>query len=86
MARANAISNVKVEQIDFDKSRATDVIEKEGYNVTLYPSQRSMELITEWMNYRKENNIECEYLFVTKYNGRWKKLKLVHFKVTGLRK
>ncbi|CAL8901881.1 tyrosine-type recombinase/integrase [Bacillus sp. FSL R7-0651] len=73
MARANAISNVKVEQIDFDKSRATDVIEKEGYNVTLYPSQRSMELITEWMNYRKENNIECEYLFVTKYNGRWKK-------------
>lgn len=73
MARANAISNVKVEQIDFERLRVEDVIEKEGYKVTLFPSQRAINLVKEWLEYRTENGIECEYLFITKYGGTWKK-------------
>jgi integrase/recombinase XerC len=74
MARANAISNVRLEQIDFEKGRVERVIEKEGYEVTLFPSKRTMDLINQWVDYRKENNIECEYLFITKYHGEWKKV------------
>lgn len=73
MARANAISNVRVEQINFETNRIERVIEKEGYEVTLFPSQRTMDLIKKWLDYRKENDIENEYLFVTKYSGQWKK-------------
>lgn len=28
-----------------------------------------------WMNYRKENNIESEWLFIKKENGKWRKMK-----------
>lgn len=74
MARANAISNVRIEQINFERSRIVDVLEKEGYKVTLFPSQRTMELIEKWLKYRKDNEIESEYLFITKYGGSWKKV------------
>lgn len=74
MARANAISNVKIEQINFEKGRVEDVLEKEGYRVTLFPSQRTMELIKQWLKYREEQGIENEYLFITKYGGQWKKV------------
>lgn len=74
MARANAISNVKIEQINFEKGRVEDVLEKEGYKVTLFPSKRAMELIRQWLKYREEQGIENEYLFITKYGGQWKKV------------
>jgi len=74
MARANAISNVKIEQINFEKNRVEDVLEKEGYRVTLFPSQRTMDLIKQWLKYREEQGIENEYLFITKYGGQWKKV------------
>lgn len=73
MARVNAISNVKIEQIDFNSKRIVGVKEKQGYIVTLFPSERTMELIKKWLEYRKQNGIECEYLFITKYGGEWKK-------------
>lgn len=74
MARANAISNVKIEQINFEKNRVENVLEKEGYRVTLFPSQRTMDLIKQWLKYREEQGIENEYLFITKYGGQWKKV------------
>ena len=74
MARANAISNVEIEQINFEKNRVEDVLEKEGYRVTLFPSQRTMDLIKQWLKYREEQGIENEYLFITKYGGQWKKV------------
>lgn len=74
MARANAISNVKNEQINFEKNRVENVLEKEGYRVTLFPSQRTMDLIKQWLKYREEQGIENEYLFITKYGGQWKKV------------
>lgn len=74
MARVNAISNVKIEQIDYETNRVERVLEKEGYEVTLFPSQRCMELIKQWIKYREENNIENEYLFISKYKGEWGKV------------
>jgi integrase/recombinase XerC len=74
MARVNAVSNIKVDQIDFETGIISGVREKEGYIVDLYCSDRTMELIKKWLQYRKENGIECEYLFITKYNGEWKQV------------
>lgn len=74
MARVNAVSNVKIDQIDFNDSSVNKVLEKEGYLVDLFPSEVTFKLIKEWLNHRKENGIDSEYLFITKYGGEWKKV------------
>lgn len=71
MARANAIANVKINQIDFKNNRVVDVLEKEGYLVNLFPSKATMSLIKDWINYRKKEGIENEYLFIAFYRGEW---------------
>lgn len=71
MLRVNAISNIKVDQIDFDSGVITGIKEKEGYIVDGYCSDLTMDLIKKWLHYRKENGIESEYLFITKYTGEW---------------
>lgn len=76
MLRVNAISNIKVEQIDFETGVISGIKEKEGYIVDGYCSDRTMELIKKWMEYREENGIECEYLFITKYSGDWKQVNI----------
>ncbi|WJJ55277.1 hypothetical protein QB910_000033 [Dabrowskivirus KKP3916] len=73
MARVNAISNVRLEQINFKTNRIERVLEKEGYEVTLFPSKRCMELILRWMKEREKLGIDSEYLFISKYNGKWGK-------------
>lgn len=71
MARVKALNSIRIEQINFEEGVIERVIEKEGYEVDLYPSDLSMELINKWLDYRKEQDIECEYLFIGKYNGKW---------------
>lgn len=73
LLRVNALSNIKIDQIDFENKRINDILEKEGYVVRAFPSQRACDLAKQWIEQRKEKGIECEYLFVTKYNGEWKK-------------
>lgn len=86
MARVNAISNIKVEQIDFGTNRIERVLEKEGYEVTLFPSTRCMELIKQWIEYRKDKNIECEYLFIIKGKDGWKKVDKSTLQSTWIKK
>lgn len=74
MARVNALSNIKIEQIDLEKKRIERVIEKEGYEVILLFDNRCKELIEKCLDERKKNEINNEYLFVTKYAGEWKKV------------
>ena len=65
MARVNAVSNLKWEQIDFENEIVGDVIEKEGYSVTLYPDSNVFELLKELKKERNIKNIECEYVFIS---------------------
>jgi len=74
MARANAISNIRIEQINFEEKEVNGVLEKEGKTVDLFPSEYTFELIKKWLAYRKKEKIESEYLFITKYKGEWKKV------------
>ena len=74
MARVNAVCNIRLDQINLDTKTIEGVKEKEGYIVDLFFSDKTSKLIKEWLDYRKKNKIECEYLFVTKYSGDWKQV------------
>jgi len=70
MARVTAISSVKWNQIDFDQRVANNVLEKEGYLVTLSFSEDVKSILIELKEFRKNNNINDEgFLFVTQMDG-----------------
>ena len=71
LARVNALSNIPIDNIILEDRVIERIIEKEGYEVTLIFSDRCKELIQKWLDYRKENNIDCKFLFITKYKGVW---------------
>lgn len=74
MARVNALSNIKWEQIDLDNYVVDEVLEKEGYIVTLYFNDRTRKLLEQLKKEREENGIDCDYLFMSKYNGIYDKV------------
>lgn len=74
MARVTAISNTKWSQIDFQERVINDVIEKEGYNVTLYFSEEVKNLLMDLKKTRLEKGIECDYVFISKYRGQYKQV------------
>lgn len=74
MARVNAVSNTKWDQIDFDMRTVNDVLEKEGKIVTLYFNNYTKELLLKLKKERKEKGIDCEYVFISKYNGIYDKV------------
>jgi integrase len=69
MARVNAVSNTRWEQIDFDERTVNDVLEKEGKVVTLYFSVDVKELLLKLQEERQKNNIDDKgYVFITRYD------------------
>lgn len=76
MARVTAISSVKWDQINFEERIASNVIEKEGYLVTLSFSEDVKSILLEMKKFRYENHIDdAGFLFVTQMDG-------VHHQVT----
>lgn len=71
MARVNAVRNIRLDQLDLEENSVSGVREKEGYIVDLYMSDRTVELIKEWLDERKEREVDSEYLFSTRYGGKW---------------
>lgn len=65
MLRVNALSNIRVENIDFEKKKIVDIKEKEGYIVTASLSDKCISLIKEWIENREQDS---ELLFVNR-NG-----------------
>ncbi|NLJ50155.1 MAG: site-specific integrase, partial [Candidatus Atribacteria bacterium] len=71
MARVTAVSNTRWDQIDFDGRVVNDVIEKEGYIVTLYFSNEVSGYLRELREFRAENKIDDDgFVFVATYNGK----------------
>lgn len=56
MARVNAISSIRWDQIDFENKIIKGVVEKEGKIVDLYFSDEVKYLLIQLKNQRKENN------------------------------
>ena len=69
MARVTAISNIKWNQINFEKRTIDDVLEKEGKIVDLYFSEEVKELLLALQEYNKQQNINSDYVFASKYKG-----------------
>jgi integrase/recombinase XerC len=75
MARVNALANITLKQLNFETKRIERVIEKEGYEVELMMDDRIIELIKKWLLERTEKGIECDFLFVTRYDKSWNNAK-----------
>lgn len=74
MARVSAVNSIRWEQIDFNERTINDVIEKEGYNVTLYFSEEVKGLLKSLKSYRLGKGINCEYVFISKYRSGYKQV------------
>lgn len=69
MARVNAVSNVRWEQVDFKNRVVNDVLEKEGKIVTLYFNKEVLTKMQGLIEYRKQKNIDDKgFMFITKHN------------------
>ena len=70
LARVNAVSNVRWENINFEERIVSDVIEKEGYIVDLSFSENVKTLLLDLKKYREENNIDDGgFVFIGTRNG-----------------
>lgn len=86
MARGNAISNILIDQIDFDKCIVNDVEDRQGHKITLFPSERCMHLIKKWINERNNLGIENEYLFIARYGGVYNNVKKQTLQTSWIKK
>lgn len=72
MARINAVHNTRWEQIDYANRTVSNVVEKEGYVVTLYFSKEVCGLLQGLKKFREENDIDDGgYVFVSVINGKY---------------
>jgi site-specific recombinase XerD len=75
MARVNAVSNTRWEQIDFKERIVSDVLEKEGKIVELYFSTEVSVLLRQLKQFRAENGInDMGYIFYSVYDGEIRKI------------
>ena len=74
MARVTAVSNTKWSQIDFEECVVNDVLEKGDKIVTLMFNEEVRDLLLKLKEERETNNIQCEYVFASKYKDKWDKV------------
>lgn len=74
MARVTAVCNTKWSQIDFEECVVNDVLEKGDKIVTLMFNEEVKNLLLKLKKERDKNNIECDYVFASKYKDKWNKV------------
>lgn len=74
MARVNAVANLKWKQINFDECEVNEVLEKGDKIVDLFFNEEVRDLLLKLKNEREEHGIDCEYVFISKRNGVYKKV------------
>lgn len=74
MARVTAVCNTKWSQIDFEECVVNDVLEKGDKIVTLMFNEEVRDLLLKLKEEREKNNIQCEYVFASKYKDKWDKV------------
>lgn len=73
-ARISAIHSLKISQLNLEENTFENVREKEGYIVSIIFFNETKELLKEWIKYRKEKNIESDYLFLTFYDKNYRQM------------
>lgn len=74
LARVNAISNITWKQINFEERVISNVLEKEQRIVDLFFSDDVKKLLLKLKAEREEKGIDCEYVFITRYDSAWNKV------------
>jgi integrase/recombinase XerC len=85
-ARINAVTNVRLDNIDFADGIVKDVIEKGSKKVELFPSKRAFELIKQWLDFRKKEGIQNDYLFLSHYKKEWNQVTKVTIQTLWIKK
>lgn len=72
--RISAGQSLKISQLDLDNKCFRNVRHKEGYIKPVLFFDETKEIIIEWLEERREKEIDIDYLFVTKYKGQYKQM------------
>lgn len=72
--RISAIQSLKISQLNLKGGYFTNVREKGNKIVDVIFLDKAEQLLTEWLEYRKNNNIISDYIFVTKENGEYRQM------------
>lgn len=70
-SRVGAWKQFSEENLDLDNRTFFDIREKEGKIRELSFSRRGQELLKEWIQYKKDNNIDTPAIYAVKYAGKW---------------
>ena len=73
-ARISEIYNLTLNQLNLYEMVFNNVRLKEGYIESLIFFPATKKLLEEWLDYRRINNIDSEYLFITYYNRKINKM------------
>ncbi len=72
--RISAIHSLKLAQLELEAGYFKEVEEKEGYIVNAFFFDKCKELLKLWLKEREVKGIECEYLFITKYQDKYRQM------------
>lgn len=72
--RISAIHSLKISQLDIENSCFHNVREKMGKIRTLYFYSSTKELILEYLTERTKKEVDTDYIFYIKYNGKWQQM------------
>lgn len=74
--RIGAIDRLTLSSLDVDNCCFRNIREKEGYIVDVSINENTLELIQQWLEYRKEHmdGLEIDALFISKYQGEYRKM------------
>lgn len=74
--RIGALEKLRLSSLDLDNMLFEDIREKRGYHVEVVFEDHAKELISEWLEMRKEeyDKLEVDYLFITLYKGIYNKM------------
>ena len=72
--RISALQSIRIDNINLEQGIISGIVEKEQKIVEFAVFEETVSLIKEWLECRKKNKIDCEYLLVTKYNGVFKQM------------
>jgi integrase/recombinase XerC len=73
--RLSALWATELSKLNLEEGYFEDIREKRGYRVEIVFNELTKDLIREWLEERKEiDNLEVDYLFITRYNGVYKQM------------
>lgn len=72
--RISAGHSLKLSQLDLDNRCFRDVRHKEGYIKPVIFFEDTRDLLIQWIKERGKLGIDLDWLFITKYNGKYKQM------------